>query len=64
MPEPVALTPMDPYNRALLANTHPEDWQNPTATGPYNMVVIGAGTAGLVTAAGVAGLARIIHELK
>ncbi|MDP6582268.1 MAG: mercuric reductase, partial [Vicinamibacterales bacterium] len=32
------------------------DWINPTPSGPYNIVVIGAGTAGLVTAAGAAGL--------
>ncbi|MFP4356796.1 MAG: FAD-dependent oxidoreductase, partial [Phycisphaerae bacterium] len=50
------LGPMDSHNKELLTNAHPGDWQNPTATGRYNMVVIGAGTAGLVTAAGVAGL--------
>jgi pyruvate/2-oxoglutarate dehydrogenase complex dihydrolipoamide dehydrogenase (E3) component len=32
------------------------EWVNPTPTGRYNMVVVGAGTAGLVTAAGAAGL--------
>ena len=50
------LGPMDKYNNELVANTHPPDWTNPTPEGQYNMVVIGAGTAGLVTAAGVAGL--------
>jgi pyruvate/2-oxoglutarate dehydrogenase complex dihydrolipoamide dehydrogenase (E3) component len=34
----------------------PEDWTNPEPAGRYNLVVIGAGTAGLVTAAGAAGL--------
>ncbi len=48
--------PMDPPNQALLANVHPGDWVNPEPADRYNMVVIGAGTAGLVTAAGVAGL--------
>ncbi|MDD2337298.1 MAG: mercuric reductase, partial [Geobacteraceae bacterium] len=32
------------------------DWVNPEPASRYNMVVIGAGTAGLVTAAGAAGL--------
>ena len=50
------LSPQDEYNRVLGANTHPADWTNPTPAGRYNLVVIGAGTAGLVTAAGAAGL--------
>jgi pyruvate/2-oxoglutarate dehydrogenase complex dihydrolipoamide dehydrogenase (E3) component len=48
--------PLDEFNQRLLAATHPPDWSNPTPRGRYNMVVIGAGTAGLVTAAGAAGL--------
>ena len=52
----VSMQPFDEYNRALLANVRPADWRNPTPAKRYNMVVIGAGTAGLVTAAGVAGL--------
>lgn len=48
--------PNDPYDQALLANVHPPDWVNPTPAGRYNLAVIGAGTAGLVTAAGAAGL--------
>jgi pyruvate/2-oxoglutarate dehydrogenase complex dihydrolipoamide dehydrogenase (E3) component len=46
----------DPYDGQLLENVHPPDWANPTPTGKYNLVVIGAGTAGLVSAAGAAGL--------
>jgi pyruvate/2-oxoglutarate dehydrogenase complex dihydrolipoamide dehydrogenase (E3) component len=52
----VQLTPHDKHNQALEANVHPSDWQNPTPAQPYHLVVIGAGTAGLVTAAGAAGL--------
>ena len=48
--------PEDRYNRDLVANVHPTDRVNPEPTGMYNMVVIGAGTAGLVAAAGAAGL--------
>ena len=50
------LEPLDEHNRVLLANVHPMDWINPEPSGRYNMVVIGGGTAGLVTAAGAAGL--------
>ncbi|MEQ9406600.1 MAG: mercuric reductase [Fuerstiella sp.] len=52
----VQLTPHDEHNRVLEANVHPPEWQNPTPARPYHLVVIGAGTAGLVTAAGAAGL--------
>jgi pyruvate/2-oxoglutarate dehydrogenase complex dihydrolipoamide dehydrogenase (E3) component len=46
----------DPYDRQLIANCHPPQWVNPTPAGKYNLVVLGAGTAGLVSAAGAAGL--------
>lgn len=48
--------PMDKYNETLVYNVHPPDWSNPEPAPRYNLVVIGAGTAGLVTAAGAAGL--------
>jgi len=51
-----ALLPLDEFNRQLQSNVHPPVWENPKPTGRYNMVVIGGGTAGLVTAAGAAGL--------
>ncbi len=50
------LKPTDHYNQTLQSNVHPIDWTNPVPDGRYNLVVIGAGTAGLVTAAGAAGL--------
>jgi len=50
------LEPWDEHNQALVENVHPSDWVNPRPAGRYNLVVIGAGTAGLVTAAGAAGL--------
>ena len=52
----VALLPDDAFNRKLAANVHPPGWRNPTPDGRYNLVVVGAGTAGLVTAAVAAGL--------
>src|SRR5207248_10581401 len=51
-----ALGPADVHNQELLANVHPASWVNPIPAPRYNLVVIGAGTAGLVTAAGAAGL--------
>lgn len=56
MPDLVQLTPRDEHNRQLESHVHPPDWVNPTPAGRYNLVVIGGGTAGLVTAAGAAGL--------
>ncbi len=50
------ITPRDEHNLALLSNVQPTDWTNPTPSGRYNMVVIGAGSAGLITAAVAAGL--------
>jgi pyruvate/2-oxoglutarate dehydrogenase complex dihydrolipoamide dehydrogenase (E3) component len=46
----------DPHDEVLVANVHPPRWINPTPTGKYNLVVIGAGTAGLVSAGGAGGL--------
>ena len=48
--------PDDSHNRALVANVHPPAWSNPEPGGRYNLVVVGAGTAGLVSAIGAAGL--------
>lgn len=50
------LRPLDEFNRRLGQNVHPIDWVNPIPKGRYHLVVIGAGTAGLVTAAGAAGM--------
>lgn len=56
MQDLIQLTPKDEHNEQLEANVHPPDWSNPTPAGRYHLVVVGAGTAGLVTAAGAAGL--------
>lgn len=50
------ILPRDQYNKTLINNVHPPGWRNPEPASRYNLVVIGAGTAGLVTAAGAAGL--------
>jgi pyruvate/2-oxoglutarate dehydrogenase complex dihydrolipoamide dehydrogenase (E3) component/uncharacterized membrane protein YdjX (TVP38/TMEM64 family) len=46
----------DAYDKQLIENCHPPRWVNPTPSEKYNLVVIGGGTAGLVSAAGAAGL--------
>lgn len=48
--------PLEEYNKTLVANVHPADWINPEPAPCYNLVVIGGGTAGLISAAGAAGL--------
>jgi len=50
------ISPTDEFNRALVDNLHPPDWKNPTPQGRYNLVIVGAGVAGLVSAAGAAAL--------
>ncbi|MES1244909.1 MAG: mercuric reductase [Acidobacteriota bacterium] len=52
----MTIEPQDEPNLRLIANVHPPDWVNPEPAPRYHMVVIGAGTAGLVSAAGAAGL--------
>ena len=48
----MSFNPRDPHNRTLLSQVHPPDWPTPTPANVYNLVVIGGGTAGLVTAGG------------
>lgn len=50
------MEPRDEHNQRLLSLVHPLDWTNPAPKSRYNLVVVGAGTAGLVCAAGAAGL--------
>jgi pyruvate/2-oxoglutarate dehydrogenase complex dihydrolipoamide dehydrogenase (E3) component len=52
----VNVLPMDEYNQKLVSYVHPPDWINPDPAPIYDLVVVGAGTAGLVIAAGAAGL--------
>jgi pyruvate/2-oxoglutarate dehydrogenase complex dihydrolipoamide dehydrogenase (E3) component len=54
--ENVTVAPMDEYNQRLVSYVHPPDWVNPQPASCYDLVVIGGGTAGLVVAAGAAGL--------
>jgi len=56
MSEKITVHPDDEYNRILVSHAHPPEWVNPEPAPKYNLVVLGAGTAGLVVAAGAAGL--------
>lgn len=48
---PAPLLPLGEANRRLQANVHPPDWRNPSPADRYDLVVVGGGTAGLVSAA-------------
>ena len=56
--------PWDAHNQKLVANVHPADWKNPTPAPRYNLVVIGGGTAGLVSAIGAAGLGAKVSLIE
>ncbi len=56
MAEAILVTPLDIHNQKLVDNVHPAAWINPTPASVYHLVVLGAGTAGLVSAAATAGL--------
>ncbi len=47
---------MPDHDRRLESLVRPPDWHNPRPAARYDLVVLGAGTAGLVAAAGAAGL--------
>ena len=50
MTSEIKIEPTDEWNERLVQNVHPPSWQNPTSQGRYNLVVVGAGTGGLITA--------------
>jgi pyruvate/2-oxoglutarate dehydrogenase complex dihydrolipoamide dehydrogenase (E3) component len=54
--EAVGISPLDEHNARLLDNVHPKTWVDPQPKASYNLVVIGAGAGGLVSAAGAAGV--------
>lgn len=56
MSERIKILPEDEFNRALVDRVHPPDYVNPEPAAKYNLVVVGAGTAGLVCAIGASRL--------
>ncbi len=59
-PQPALRQPLvqpdEEHNRELIGRVHPLDWVPSSPAGRYDLVVIGGGTAGLVSAVGAAGL--------
>jgi pyruvate/2-oxoglutarate dehydrogenase complex dihydrolipoamide dehydrogenase (E3) component len=51
-----AAFPVGPHDERLVGAVHPPDWVNPPPKPRYHLVVVGAGTAGLVSAAAAAGM--------
>ena len=56
MSEHIKILPDDEHNQALVERVHPPDWKNPEPAPKYNLVIVGAGTAGLVSAIGALSL--------
>ncbi|MGD9071197.1 MAG: FAD-containing oxidoreductase [Desulfobacterales bacterium] len=54
--EACGVSPLDEHNTKLLDLLHPKEWVDPTPKPSYNLVVIGAGAGGLVSAAAAAGV--------
>jgi len=50
------ISPLDEHNTKFLDLLHPKKWVDPEPKPSYNLVVIGAGAGGLVSAAGAAGV--------
>ena len=62
---PARLMELDPtatFNADLLSQVRPEDWTNPTPADRYHLVVVGAGTAGLIAASFAAGAGARVRE--
>ena len=49
-------TPQDTYEHERLANVHPASWSNPKPAGCYQLLIVGAGPAGLAAAETAAAL--------
>ncbi|KAG7348019.1 dihydrolipoyl dehydrogenase [Nitzschia inconspicua] len=61
--------PMDKYNTVLLNYVHPPEWKDPNpnkkdGSSTYDLVVIGAGVGGLITAAGSAGIGAKVAMIE
>jgi len=61
--------PMDSYNTTLLDHVHPPEWCDPKASNEdgsstYDLVCIGAGVGGLITASGAAGVGAKVAMIE
>ncbi len=60
----MTFNPADRDNQALLSHVRPPRWTSPPPLPRYDLVVIGGGTAGLVTAIGAAGLGATVALIE
>ncbi|MGH7780815.1 MAG: mercuric reductase [Candidatus Binataceae bacterium] len=60
---PLALS-TDQYNRTLLENVRPPMWRNPQPAKKYNLVILGAGPAGLLAARTAAALGATVALIE
>ena len=51
----LGVSPPDEHNVKLIGNVHPAEWVNPEPAARYHLVVVGGGTAGLISASFAAG---------
>lgn len=49
-------TPVDAFEHKRLEAVRPDAWNNPEPSGPYQLVIVGAGSAGLAAASAAAAL--------
>ncbi len=56
--------PQDAHERERRAHLHPTDWRNPRPRDRYNLVVVGAGPAGLVAAHAAAALGATVALIE
>lgn len=54
--EACGVSPLDEHNTRMLDLLHPKSWMDPKPKPSYNLVVIGGGAGGLISAAGAAGV--------
>ena len=62
--EVCGVSPLDKHNTEFLDFLHPKEWVDPTPKSSYNLVVIGAGAGGLVSAAGAAGIGARVARIE
>ena len=54
--EACGVSPLDEHNTRMLDLLYPKQWVDPEPKSSYNLVVIGGGAGGLISAAGAAGV--------
>jgi pyruvate/2-oxoglutarate dehydrogenase complex dihydrolipoamide dehydrogenase (E3) component len=59
-----SIAPQDAHERERLDNVHPAEWRNPQPANRYSLVVVGAGTAGLVAAHAAAALGARVAVIE